>query len=151
MAVDITQIGSVYDSLEAKIKATLDEQWNNGRLTGSDYAQVLSSTITQAMQLAVQSVQTQPEIDAKVAKVDSDKLIAETQSANDTAIKSAQKDLYNRQTQGFDDNLKQKLMEIQLNAWSLMFSSGMLTSSPAIITNDEASTLYNNLKIQLGI
>ena len=126
MAVDITQIGSVYDSLEAKIKATLDEQWNNGRLTGSDYAQVLSSTLNTAMNLAVQAVQKQPESDANVALID-------------------------RQKQGFDDNLKQKLMEIQLNAWSLMFSSGMLTSSPAIITNDEASKLYNNLKTQLGI
>ena len=125
MAVNINEISTVYDSLEAKIKATLDEQWNNGRLTGSDYAQVLSSTLVQAMQLAVQSVQNQPEIDAKVAleqkqlqtedakiseinaqtsllgsqkaKVDSDKLIAETQSANDTAIKTAQEALINQQ------------------------------------------------------
>ena len=105
MAVDIQQIGSVYDSLESKIKATLDEQWGHGRLTGSDYAQVLSSTITQAMQLAVQSVQNQSEIDAKIAetnaqtsllgsqksKVDSDKLIAEAQSAKDLELKDERK------------------------------------------------------------
>jgi len=126
MAVDIAQIGTVYDSLETKIKATLDEQWNSGRLTGSDYATVLSSTLNNALSLAVKTVQEQPSIDAQTS-------------------------LYQRQTQGFDDNLKQKMLEIQLNAWSMMFSSGLLTDSPSLITNDEASTLYNNLKTQLGI
>ena len=81
MAVDIAQISTVYDSLEAKVKATLDEQWNNGRLTGSDYAQVLSSTLTQAMQLAVQSVQNQPEIDAKIAETNAQTALLITQES----------------------------------------------------------------------
>jgi len=126
MAVDTTGIGALYDALEAKLTNTLDAQWNSGRLTGSDYAQVLSSTLTEALQLSVKTVQEQPQVDANVA-------------------------LIQRQTKGFDDNMKQKMLEIQLNAWSLMFSSGLLTTSPALITNDEASTLYTNLKTELGI
>lgn len=62
-----------------------------------------------------------------------------------------QKEMTDRQIQGFDDNLKQKLMEIQMNAWGMMFSSGLLASKPSIIDNDEVSSLYNNLKTQLGI
>ena len=70
MAVDIAQINLVYDSLEAKIENTLYEQWNKGRLTGSDYIQVLSSTLIQIMQLAVQAVQRQPQIDTQVSNLD---------------------------------------------------------------------------------
>jgi len=68
MAVDTQSIEALYDSLEGKIKATLDKQWNEGRLTGSDYAQVLSSTLTEAMQLAVKTVQNQPVVDAQIAE-----------------------------------------------------------------------------------
>ncbi len=49
----------------------------------------------------------------------------------------------NRQTEGFDDNKNQKLLEIQMNAWAMMFSSGLMESVPAIITSDEASGLYH--------
>lgn len=66
-------------------------------------------------------------------------------------IKTKQGELYDRQRSGFDDDLKKKLMEIQMNAWAMMFSSGMLKTNPEIITNDEVSTLYNNIKSQLGI
>jgi len=79
MAVDTTGIGALYDALEAKLTNTLDAQWNSGRLTGSDYAQVLSSTLTEALQLSVKTVQEQPQVDANVA-------------------------LIQRQTKGFDDN-----------------------------------------------
>lgn len=36
-----------------------------------------------------------------------------------------QTELYQRQKEGFDDNKYQKLFESQLNAWGLMFSSGI--------------------------
>ena len=48
--------------------------------------------------------------------------------------------------EGFDDNKHQKLFEAQMNAWALMFSSGLLTTQPSIISNDSASALYNTLK-----
>ena len=43
-------------------------------------------------------------------------------------------------------NKYQKLFEAQMNAWALMFSSGLLTDKPTIISNDSASALYNTLK-----
>ncbi len=53
-----------------------------------------------------------------------------------------------RQTEGFDDNKNQKLLEIQMNAWAMMYSSGLMTDEansgiPSIISGDEASTLYS--------
>ena len=56
-----------------------------------------------------------------------------------------QTELYQRQKEGFDDNKYQKLFESQLNAWGLMFSSGMLTTKPSIITGDRVSQLYTQL------
>ena len=68
------------------------------------------------------------------------------QSAKDLEVKQANIDLLNRQKEGFDDNKYQKLFEAQMNAWALMFSSGLLTTQPSIISNDSASSLYNTLK-----
>ena len=56
-----------------------------------------------------------------------------------------QTELYQRQKEGFDDNKYQKLFESQINAWGLMFSSGMLTEKPSIITGDKVSQLYTQL------
>ncbi len=54
----------------------------------------------------------------------------------------------NRQTEGFDDNKNQKLLEIQMNAWAMMYSSGLMTDMtnggvPRIINDDEVSDLYD--------
>ena len=68
------------------------------------------------------------------------------QSSKDLEVKQANIDLLSRQKEGFDDNKYQKLFEAQMNAWALMFSSGLLTTQPSIISNDSASALYNTLK-----
>ena len=61
------------------------------------------------------------------------------------------KSLYNKkylEAMGYapDDNKYQKLFEAQMNAWALMYSSGLLSDKPSIISNDSASSLYNTLK-----
>ena len=60
-----------------------------------------------------------------------------------------QTELYQRQKEGFDDNKYQKLFDSQINAWGLMFSSGMLTEKPSIITSDKVSQLYTQLTSSL--
>ena len=96
---------------------------------------------------------------AQISTMDSDNLIKQEQSTKDIAVKTAQKnkliddlltaakqrDLYTRQITGFDDNKYQKLFESQLSSWGLMFSSGMLTEKPSIITGDKVSQLYTKL------
>lgn len=64
----------------------------------------------------------------------------------DDAVKDANISLLNRQQAGFDDNKNQKLFEAQMNAWALMFSSGILEDKPTIIRNDAVSALYDTLK-----
>ena len=78
---------------------------------------------------------------AAIGKIEDDKLTAAKQRLN----VEKQTELYQRQKEGFDDNKYQKLFESQLNAWGLMFSSGMLTEKPSIITGDKVSQLYTQL------
>ena len=78
---------------------------------------------------------------AAINKLNDDLLTAAKQRLN----VEKQTELYQRQKEGFDDNKYQKLFESQLNAWGLMFSSGMLTEKPSIITGDKVSQLYAQL------
>jgi len=192
MAYDITQVGSVYDSLTTKIKTDLDEQFNLGRIKGSDYANVYAQLIQTCIQLAFQTptqsaqidninkdiemknhqeqlidAQTKNELEDIKVKQEQETLInaQKDNQLEDINLKKEQENLYIkqealtdaqtqvsiRQKQGFDDNLKQKLFETQMGAWSTMFNSGLLTDKPAIISNDEASALYNSFKTELGI
>ena len=82
---------------------------------------------------------------ASVNKLQDDLLTAAKQRLN----LEKQTELYQRQKEGFDDNKYQKLFDSQINAWGLMFSSGMLTEKPSIITSDKVSQLYTQLTSSL--
>lgn len=119
---------AVFDVLVHIVNENLKIQYDAGRIKATDYAQAyiggLQTCITESMKYIMQK----------------DNLI------KDEELKQANIDLLNRQKQGFDDNKHQKLFEAQMNAWALMFSSGLLTTKPQIISNDSASALYNALK-----
>ena len=119
---------AVFDVLVRIVNENLKIQYDAGRIKATDYAQAyiggLQTCVTESMKYIMQK----------------DNLI------KDEDLKQANIDLLNRQKEGFDDNKHQKLFEAQMNAWALMFSSGLLTTQPSIISNDSASSLYNTLK-----
>ena len=119
---------AVFDVLVRMVNENLKIQYDEGRIKATDYAQAyiggLQTCLTESMKYIMQK----------------DNLI------KDEDLKQANIDLLNRQKEGFDDNKYQKLFEAQMSAWALMFSSGLLTTQPSIISNDSASTLYNVLK-----
>ena len=119
---------AVFDVLVHMVNENLKIQYDAGRIKATDYAQAyiggLQTCITESMKYIMQK----------------DNLI------KDEELKQANIDLLNRQKEGFDDNKYQKLFEAQMNAWALMFSSGLLETKPSIISNDSASSLYNTLK-----
>ena len=119
---------AVFDVLVRMVNENLKIQYDEGRIKATDYAQAyiggLQTCVTESMKYIMQK----------------DNLI------KDEELKQANIDLLNRQKEGFDDNKYQKLFEAQMNAWALMFSSGLLTTQPSIISNDSASALYNTLK-----
>ena len=119
---------AVFDVMVRMVNENLKIQYDEGRIKATDYAQAyiggLQTCLTESMKYILQK----------------DNLI------KDEDLKQANIDLLNRQKEGFDDNKHQKLFEAQMNAWALMFSSGLLTTKHEIISNDSASSLYNVLK-----
>ena len=132
----------VFDKLMHAINGNILVQYESGRIKGPEYAQVylgsMQTAVVEAMKFMLTKEQIAKDLDLKQAQID---------KLNDDKLTSAkQRDLYQRQIEGFDDNKYQKLFESQLSSWALMFSSGLLTEKPTIISNDSASTLYNTLK-----
>ncbi len=118
----------VFDIIMKAANENIKIQNQASRITGAEYAEVYLGTMQTAISEAMKF------------------LLNKDQSTKDLEVKQANIDLLNRQREGFDDNKYQKLFEAQMNAWALMFSSGLLTTQPSIISNDSASSLYNTLK-----
>lgn len=131
----------VFDKLMHSINGNILVQYESGRIKGPEYAQVylgsMQTAVVEAMKFMLTKEQIAKDLDLKQAQID---------KLNDDKLTSAkQRDLYQRQIEGFDDNKYQKLFESQLSSWGLMFSSGMLTEKPSIITGDKVSQLYTKL------
>ena len=120
----------VFDIIMKAANENIKIQNQMSRITGAEYAEVYLGTMQTAISEAMRF------------------LLNKDQSTKDLEAKQANIDLLNRQREGFDDNKHQKLFEAQMNAWALMFSSGLRTTKPQIISNDSASALYNTLKPQ---
>ena len=143
----------VFDIIMKAANENIKIQNQASRITGAEYAEVYLGTMQTAISEAIKFLLNKDQLtkdlelkQAQIAAMESDTLIKSAQSAKDIAVKDANIDLLNRQREGFDDNKYQKLFEAQMNAWALMFSSGLLTTQPSIISNDSASSLYNTLK-----
>jgi len=65
-------------------------------------------------------------------------------------LKPKEVEFMDARIQGFNDNMMIKMLETQFNGWSVMFASGMLEESPAIISSDELSKLYHKMASQVG-
>lgn len=117
-----------FDIIMKAANENIKIQNQTSRITGAEYAEVYLGTMQTAISEAMKFI------------------LNKDQMAKDSEVKQANIDLLNRQKEGFDDNKYQKLFEAQMNAWALMFSSGLLTTKPEIISNDSASALYNTLK-----
>ena len=120
----------VFDIIMKAANENIKIQNQASRITGAEYAEVYLGTMQTAISESMKF------------------LLNKDQIIKDLEVKQANIDLLNRQREGFDDNKYQKLFEAQMNAWALMFSSGLLTTQPSIISNDSASALYNVLKPQ---
>ncbi len=123
-------VKTAYSDLTELVKADLDEQFSKKRIKGSEYADVYNNIMNTALQLSMDAP-------AKAAQID----IAN----QELLLKQKNTELVERQIKGFDDNINQKLTEMQMQAWSTMFASGLLEEKPSIIANDSLSSLYTGL------
>lgn len=157
---------AIFDVLMKSVNDNINIQYETNRITGADYAKVylaaIETCIKESINFLLQKAAVDKDLEVKTQQILSmrnDDSIKSVQSAKDLEVKTAQKnklvddiltaakqrELYTRQITGFDDNKYQKLFESQLSSWGLMFSSGMLTEKPSIITGDKVSQLYTKL------
>ncbi len=120
MAYDLVAVEQAYKTLTGLVKADLATEWSKGRIKGTEYADTYQQLMNTCLTLSM-----------------------------DTPMKDEQTQLYERQREGFDDDLRRKMLDIQMNTWAMMFSSGLLTEKPSIIDNDEVSELYCYMKEQV--
>jgi hypothetical protein len=139
---DIPQFEDLYDSANAKIQKDLQDQYDCKKINGATYADVwskLMGTMLQSVIGAIVNLQSKETDDDRCVKqATCTKLTAEANFTdakttevplNGTVqreVQTAQKELYIRQKEGFDDNKNQKLYEAQLNAWAVVFTDSNL-------------------------
>ena len=142
--LDVTQIVEIYNELNDVIKIELQDMYDCKKINGATYAQMWLQAAGGIIQSAVSGV-----IAFQTKETFWDRKLKEAQAlvlAQDLLNKQATEDLTRRQIEGFDDNARQKLYEAQMNAWALMFSSGLLSDKPKHIEDQSAGVLYYDIK-----
>ena len=117
----------VFDKLMETVNTHIDAQFKLNRIKGSDYATVylgaMQSVIAQSIQFALQK-----------------------------KSQAAQVDLITRQTKGFDDDAKQKLLKQTLDSWSVAYSVAKDANSiPDTIKVNSIDSITKNAMTNLGI
>lgn len=90
MAVNIAEIGTVYDALETKIVGTLTTEYDAGRLKGKEYSEVMTAAISALISSSVMSVLEQPLKDAQVLDMKVKDFVALAESEKERQLKDAQ-------------------------------------------------------------
>lgn len=111
----------VFDVLIAAVNENIKIQYDQGRITGTDYANVylasMQAVIAQSMQFLLEKKGKEVQVDSGIKQ----------QEVMDSQIA-----LYNRQKDSFDDNKYQKVLEAQMNYQSMIF--GEAGTEPPILT-----------------
>ena len=133
---EVTGTG-IFDALMDTATKHLTAQLDAGRLRGEDYAtaymQIYQATLQAAMQAWLQKGVAEKQLELLEAQVKSEEF---------------KKDLYKRQIQGLDEDYKQKILKICIDAWAVGFSvakdSFQAAGIPAPMQKTTIDSLYNS-------
>lgn len=141
----------ILDILMETATSHLLVQFNGGRIKGEDYAnayvQVYQTTLTAALRVwlekGLEELQRQL-LEAQIRLTEAQIRLVEAQ----IAAEKDKSDLYKRQIQGFDEDYKQKILKICLDAWSVGFSVAKDTFEaagiPAPMTKTAIDDIFND-------
>jgi len=110
VAVDTTELSTVYDKLIGMAKKTINAQYEEGRLVGTDFAETLNAAIAAAMQLSLSSMQGQPVLDGQVLDSKVKSFVALANAQKDIEIKDMEIQLATAQIN--TENAKQASMVV---------------------------------------
>ena len=144
--IEGVKMDNIVKEFEIEIKVPKELELLNSQVELAGQEVLVKMEQVEQLKAQVEQLKAQTEqAVAQTALLTRQQLELELNGVADRASKEAQTSLYTRQEQGFDDNKNQKLFEAQMNAWSLMFSSGMLKEKPEIITSKAVDDLYNKI------
>ena len=124
----------VFDEMMAAVKAHLEVEYNARRITSDKYPEVYLGAMQTALTQAVLFTMQRPMVERQASTEESKKLLVE------------------RQTKGFDDDAKQKLMKQALDSWSVAYSVAKDANSiPDSIKVDAIDTITKSAMSGLGI
>lgn len=101
-----------FDKLMRAAKAHITDEYTAGRIKGADYATVYLGAMQYSLNTALQFMLQKDTVEASADKI---------RYEVDNTL-PAQKALLERQTKGFDDDAKQKLLKQTLDSWSVAYS-----------------------------
>jgi hypothetical protein len=129
----------IFDKLMYAVNKNIEGEWNKGRIQGTDYATVylgsMQTVIAQSIQYLLQEAQM------------SDKLLS---SEKQREVMGAQKDLYERQKQAFDDNKYQKVLEAQLNYNGMIFQDADTPDVLDVALENKVNDVFNRIVTTTG-
>lgn len=124
----------IFDILIAAVNDNIKIQYDEGRITGSDYANVylasMQAVIAQSMQFVLEKKNKQVQADNGLKQ----------QEVMDSQIA-----LYNRQRESFDDNKYQKLLEAQMNYNSMIFPEADTPVVLGISGENAVNDIFNRI------
>lgn len=132
-ATSVTGTG-VFDEMMKAIVAQLTVEYKAKRINSDKYPEVYLGAMQTALTQAVLFTLQKPMVERQAATEESKKLLVE------------------RQTKGFDDDAKQKLMKQALDSWSVAYSVAKDANSiPDSIKVDTIDTITKSAMVGLDI
>lgn len=124
----------VFDRIMGAVNGNIKVQYDNGRIKDADYAQVYLGGLQASINSAIQF------------------LLQEKTAEAQAALTTKQQALVERQTQGFDDDAKQKLLKQALDSWSVAYSVAQDANSiPDSIKVNVIDSIMKNAYTSLGV
>jgi len=153
-----TVVGTgVFDELMKAVNAQLQEQFDNNRITGADYATVYLSSLQSAMAQAVQFILGQQVAD-KQADLLTQKIETEKAQTEDNILAGVvagtvgkQKLLLTAQTDGFARDAEQKVLKIMMDGFAIQRSTDSGFAPPINADNTSIDVVIQKAADGIGI
>ncbi len=146
-----------FDELMKAVTAHLEDQYNKGRITGTDYATVYLGSIQSAMAQAVQFVLGKQAAD-KQADLYAQKILTEEAQISDTVNSVAvdgvigkQKALFTAQTDGFARDAEQKILKIMTDSYAVRRGTNSVETPPVNLEDTKISNAVADAASKAGL
>lgn len=131
----------IFDVLINAVNKNIEIQYTKNRIKGADYAQVYLAAMQAAIAQSIQYTLQEKVQEAQIDKL-ADGVLTGTKQRE---VMEAQKELYERQKDSFDDNKYQKLLEAQLNYNGIVFQDADNPDVLDVALENRVNDVFNKI------